>query len=89
MKFKNYLKLGEIYYFLSGVVTVVFFVLYSIGLPGWMRSYTAYMGSARGTTVSPMLYFIAHFMGTFQYFVKLFIVMLIAFFIFNNFTFIL
>ncbi|MGI5097389.1 hypothetical protein IZU27_00050 [Treponema socranskii] len=43
------------------------------------------MESARGTTVSPMLYFIAHFMGTFQYFVKLFIVMLIAFFIFNNF----
>lgn len=85
MKFKNYLKLGAIYYFLSGVVAVVFFVLYSIGLPGWMRSYTAYMGSARGTTVSPVLYFIAHFMGTFQYFVKLFIVTLIVFFIFNNF----
>ncbi|MGI5108236.1 hypothetical protein [Treponema socranskii] len=43
------------------------------------------MGSARGTTVSPVLYFIVHFMGTFQYFVKLFIVTLFAFFIFNNF----
>lgn len=61
------------------------FVLYIIGLPSGMRSYTAYMGSARGTTVSPVLYFIAQFMGTFQYFVKLFIVTLIAFFIFNNF----
>ena len=63
----------------------VIYIAVSIGLPGWMRSYTAYMGSARGATVSSVLYFIAHFMGTFQYFVKLFIVTLVAFFIFNNF----
>ena len=85
MKFRNYLKLGALYYFLSGVVSVFFFVLFIIGLPSVRRSYTAYMGSVSGTNISPKFYFIAHCMGTFRYFVKLLIVTLIAFFIFKNF----
>ena len=85
MKFKNYLKLGALYYFLSGVVSVFFFVLFIIELPSARRSYTAYTGSVSGTNVSPEFYFIAHCMGTFQYFIKLLIVTQIAFFIFKNF----
>ena len=74
MKFRNYLKLGALYYFLS--------VLFIIELPGIRRSYT---GSESGTNISPEFYFIAHCMGSFQYFIKLLIVTLIAFFIFKNF----
>ena len=85
MKFRNYLKLGALYYFLSGVVSVFFFVLFIIELPSVRRSYTAYMGSVSETNISPEFYFIAHCMGTFRYFVKLLIVTLIAFFIFKNF----
>ena len=44
MKFKNYLKLGAIYYFLSGVVAVVFLVFYSIGHTGGFRANKAKMG---------------------------------------------
>ena len=85
MKFKNYLKLGALYYFLSGVTGIFFFVLFIIELPGIRRSYTAYTGSVSGTNISPVFYFIAHSMGSFQYFIKLLIVTLIAFFIFKNF----
>ena len=85
MKFRNYLKLGALYYFLSGVVSVFFFVLFIIELPSVRRSYTAYMGSVSGTNISPVFYFIAHNMGSFQYFIKALIVTLIAFFIFKNF----
>ena len=82
MKFRNYLKLGALYFFLSGVTGIFFFVLFIIELPGIRCSYT---GSESGTNISPEFYFIAHCMGSFQYFIKLLIVTLIAFFIFKNF----